>query len=119
MKKTLVLGASLSTSRYSNLAIRRLKTCGSEVVAIGKVEGDIDGITIFTDKIPIENVHTVTIYLNPVNQAMYYDYILSIKPQRVIFNPGSENLYFEELLKESTINFEHSCTLVLINMGLY
>lgn len=119
MKKTLILGASLSLNRYSNMAIRKLKSYGSVVVAIGKVDGEVEGIIILSEKIPLEKVHTVTIYLNPVNQTMYYDYVVLLKPERVIFNPGSENKYFENILIENNIKFEHSCTLVLVNMGLY
>ena len=40
---------------------------------------------------------------------------LELKPKRVIFNPGTENLEFYKILKKNSINYEESCTLVLLS----
>jgi predicted CoA-binding protein len=45
-KTTLVLGASTNPSRYSNLAINRLKNNQFPVVAIGKKAGTVAGIPV-------------------------------------------------------------------------
>ena len=114
-KKTLVLGASLNKSRYSNMAIHRLKQSGHEVVAIGLKKGNVQGVEIDTDLMPYKNIDTVTLYLNPNNQKPYYDYIVSLNPKRIIFNPGTENSEFYNILKMNKIDFEVACTLVLLS----
>ena len=118
-KKTLVLGASLNPKRYSNLAIHRLVEKNIEVVAIGLREGVVAGIKIIKEKKKFKNIHTVTLYLNAKRQEAYYDYILSLKPKRVIFNPGTENEAFIKILKDNNIEAEVACTLVLLRMNLY
>jgi len=119
MKKTLVLGASLKTDRYSNFAIHSLVESEHEVVGVGLKEGMVAGIPVLTGKPDIENVDTVTLYLNASRQEDYYDYVLSLHPKRVIFNPGTKNGKFENLLREHHILFENSCTLVLLSTGQY
>ncbi len=66
-----------------------------------------------------KNVDTVTLYLNAKRQEEYYDYIISLKPRRVIFNPGTENFEFEKLLKKNAIYAEIACTLVLLRTCQY
>src|SRR5437660_2516697 len=98
MKKTVVIGASLKPQRYSNLAIRRLKEHGHEVIAVGLKEGEVSGVEIHLDNPVVSDVDTVTLYVGPQNQPPLYDYILSLQPKRLIFNPGAEN---EELKKKA------------------
>ncbi len=119
MKKTLVLGASLKTDRYSNYAMHSLVDHDHEVVGVGLREGLVAGVPILTGKPPINNVDTVTLYLNASRQKEYYEYVLSLYPKRVIFNPGTKNNDFENLLEKHHIAFENSCTLVLLNTGQY
>ncbi|MGB5419392.1 CoA-binding protein, partial [Algibacter sp.] len=114
-KKTLVLGASLKPDRYSNFAIQRLVAKKIETVAFGLRSGTVSGVTIDTELLPYKNVHTVTLYLNPDRQKAYYEYIISLKPERVIFNPGTENPELYKFLKEHKIAFEAACTLVLLS----
>lgn len=89
--KTLVLGASNKPGRFSYLAIKSLVSHNVDVFAIGARTGNVDGVEIITQKIDIDNIHTVTLYLNSKNQASYIDYIVGLKPKRIIFNPGTEN----------------------------
>ena len=118
-KRTLVLGASLKPNRYSNYAIQRLVANKFEVLAFGLEKGTVLGIQIDTELLPYKDLHTVTIYLNSKRQKDYYDYIIALKPERVIFNPGTENPEFYKVLKENEIPFEAACTLVLLATNQY
>ena len=91
-KKTVVIGVSENQSRYSSMAVSRLKNKGIDVVAVGLRAGILYGIPILTGKPEIDNVHTVTLYIRPEIQKPLYEYILSLKPKRIIFNPGTENI---------------------------
>lgn len=118
-KRTLVLGASVNPARYAYMAIRRLVRHNVPVVAIGLRKGEVDGVEIQTEKIPFENIHTVTLYLGPPRQKEYYQYIISFKPERVIFNPGTENPEFYKLLTAAGIEVEVACTLILLSTQQY
>lgn len=118
-KKTLVLGASANPNRYSYLAINKLKSRSHDVVAIGKRKGIVNGIVIETEHEPVKDIDTVTMYLNQTNQKQYYDYILSLNPKRIIFNPGAENEELEKLAKDKGIQTMEACTLVLLSTGQY
>jgi len=119
IKKTLVLGASLKPHRYSNLAIKKLVKNQHEVVAIGLRAGEIAGVNIEIEKERFEGINTVTLYINPKRQIAFFDYIISLKPKRVIFNPGTENTEFVDLLVENDIEIEVACTLVLLSTNQY
>jgi len=119
MKKTLVIGSSENPDRYSNKAIKALVSLNHEVVAIGLRAGEVTGVSFDSEKKAFENVDTVTLYVGPQNQPEYYNYIIRLKPQRVIFNPGTENPEFINQLKASGIYPEIACTLVLLATGQY
>lgn len=119
MKKTLVIGASLNPTKYSNLAINRLVSFGHPVEAIGLRNGIVAGVEIVTEPKPFKAIDTVTLYLNPKRQQDFYNYIISLNPKRVIFNPGTENAEFYELLKNNSIDYEVACTLVLLSTNQY
>jgi predicted CoA-binding protein len=118
-KKTLVLGASDNPERYSNMAIARLRGKGHPVVAIGHRCARTGDVDIETEKKPFTDVDTVTLYLNPMRQAGYYDYILSLHPKRIIFNPGAENPELSALAEANGIQPLAACTLVLLSTGEY
>jgi len=118
-KKTIVLGASLNPSRYSNLAINKLVQNKHEVIAIGLKPGNVAGVEIDTENKPFEDVDTITLYLNAQRQKGFYDYILELKPKRVIFNPGTENPELYALLQKNNIEAEVACTLVLLGTNQY
>jgi len=117
--KTLVLGASENTARYSNMAIKRLRQHQQPVVAIGNKEGKVDDVTIIKEHPEMNDVDTVTLYLNPMNQKPYYDYVLSLQPRRIIFNPGTENEELERLAAKQGIDVLEACTLVMLGTGQY
>jgi uncharacterized protein len=118
-KKTVVLGASTKPDRYAYKAISMLVNKNHSVVAIGQNTGEVAGVNIVTKQIPLSNIHTFTLYLNPLRQRDYYNYILESKPKRVVFNPGTENPEFYQLLKANGIKVEVACTLVLLATNQY
>ncbi len=119
MKKTVVLGATDNPERYSYLAVEKLKRYGHPVVAIGRKEAMVGDTKIITEHPAEKEVDTVTLYLNAQVQKDYYDYILSLHPKRVIFNPGAENEELYDLAKANGIEPMEACTLVLLGTGQY
>ena len=118
-KKTLVLGASTNPARYSNLAIKKLRSHQHPVIGVGKRKGTVDDVKIETDHVLVQGIDTVTLYLNPTNQKEYYDYILDMRPKRIIFNPGTENEELIRKAKENNIEPVLGCTLVMLGTGQY
>jgi predicted CoA-binding protein len=118
-KKTLVLGASPNPVRFSHKAVKSLLRHEQEVVAVGFKEGLIVDEEIQVGMPHIEDVHTVSIYIGSSRQADYYDYIISLKPKRVIFNPGTVNPEFMGRLKQAGIEPIAECMLVLLNEAEY
>jgi predicted CoA-binding protein len=119
MSKVIVLGASTNPARTSYTAVQRLKAGGYYVLPIGTSKGQIHGIDMINEPLLIDDVDTITLYLNPERQKEYYDYILSLKPKRIIFNPGTENSAFAQLANENNIQVEVACTLVLLATNSY
>ncbi len=118
-KKTLVLGASQNPQRYSYLAINRLRAKDHPVVAIGRRNGSVADVPITKEHLPLPDVDTITLYLNAKNQKEYYDYILSLHPKRIIFNPGAENEELAEIATANGIKPMEACTLVLLSTEQY
>jgi predicted CoA-binding protein len=118
-KKTVVLGASDNPARYSYLAVDSLERHNHPVTAIGRHAGKVGGTEILTEQPAMDDVDTVTLYLNPQNQQQYYDYILALRPKRIIFNPGAENEELAEMAESAGIQPVEACTLVLLSTGQY
>lgn len=126
LKPTLVLGASLKSNRYSHFAVQKLTKYKHEVYPVGLRAGEIDGVAVVTFESAIAQAQqhkayfdTVTLYLGPKHQESYMEYIISLAPKRVIFNPGTENPIFYKLLEENSIPYEIACTLVLLSTNQY
>lgn len=118
-KKTVVLGATSKPEKYAFKAISLLVEKGHSVIAIGQNAGEVAGVKIKTKAIPLKNIDTITLYLNPARQRDYYNYIVEAKPKRVIFNPGTENPELYQLLELNGIQVEVACTLVLLTLEQY
>jgi len=118
-KKTIVIGASPNPDRYSFKAVTLLNQYGYELIAQGIRNGNINGIEIVKGQNYIDDIHTVTLYVGPERQLAYYDYILSLKPKRIIFNPGTENPELYKLAQNNGIEIVEHCTLVMLNSGSY
>lgn len=119
MKKTLILGASTNSARYSYLVANKLVRKGYPIVNVGRKVGKVAGEEIQPAEAVFADIDTLTLYVGPKNQSVYYDYILDTKPKRVIFNPGTENPELQDLLKKADIPYLEACTLVMLNTGQY
>jgi predicted CoA-binding protein len=115
-KKTVIIGASPNPSRYAYLAADMLTQYGHEIVPVGIKKGEVSGKQILDlrQKPPVKDVDTVTMYIGPRNQPEWYDYIVGLKPRRVIFNPGSENDELIKKLEEAGAEVVEGCTLVML-----
>jgi uncharacterized protein len=118
-KKTLLIGASPNADRFSNKAVILLQKFGHQVEAIGIKNGIINTTEIQKGFPLILEIHTITLYINPQKQVEYYEYILNLNPERVIFNPGTENNNLIKLAREAGIEVVEDCTLVMLNSGRY
>ena len=119
MKRTLVIGASPNPMRFSYKMVKSLLRHDYEVVAVGIREGEISGIKILTGKPSLQKIHTIALYIGPQRQPEYYEYILSLKPKRIIFNPGTINQEFMEMAEKKGIEVVNDCGLVMVASGNY
>ena len=117
--QTLVLGASPNPERYSYQACVSLQKNGYNVIPFGQRKGNINGVEIITAQTLISKAHTITVYLNPINQKQYYDLIIKLKPKRIIFNPGTENPELEYIADKAGIQIVEACTLVMLATHSY
>jgi uncharacterized protein len=121
MKKTVIIGATPNRGRYAFLAAQMLKEYKHDIVPVSIKTGDVLGhdIVDLRKKTPIDDVDTVTMYIGPQNQPEWYDYILSLRPKRIIFNPGTENDEFEKMAEAKGIEVVEGCTLVMLRSYQY
>ncbi|WAC41217.1 CoA-binding protein [Pedobacter sp. SL55] len=119
MKKTLIIGASPDANRYSYKAAHMLTSRGHEIVNVGVKTGEVAGVPIEKPAHVYKDIDTVTLYIGPATQPEYFDYIIATKPQRVIFNPGTENMELQRVLDANNIEYTEACTLVLLSTGQY
>jgi predicted CoA-binding protein len=119
MDKTMVIGVSQSPARYANLAVSSLLEHGYQVVALGRQAFVFKGVEVMSGMPAITGIHTVTLYINPFLQQAYYQYILNLKPKRIIFNPGTENPEFQKIAESAGILVQEDCTLVLLSTAQY
>ena len=118
-KKTLILGATPSEGRYANLAANRLVRAGHAIVNVGLRDGEAAGVPIEKPETIHDDIDTITLYIGPSHQPDLYDYILATNPQRIIFNPGTENSQLRRMANERGIKTEYACTLVMLSIGQY
>ncbi|MDX2171757.1 MAG: CoA-binding protein [Bacteroidota bacterium] len=118
-KTTLIIGASENPERYSNKAALSLMKHGHSIYLLGNKAGQINGVKIETDQINYTNLDTVTLYINSTIQTQYKEYIYSLKPKRIIFNPGAENSQFFNEASQKGIECVEACTLVMLSIGNY
>lgn len=115
-KKTVIVGATPNPGRYAYLAANMLKEYDHEIVPLSIKTGNVVDTEILDlrEKPVINDVDTITLYIGPQNQPQWYDYLLSLKPKRIIFNPGTENPEFEQLAEAAGVEATEACTLVLL-----
>ena len=117
--KNLVIGASENPVRYSNIAIHRLRSHDKETIAIGRRKGRVLDVEISKELEKRNDVDTISLYLSPKNQVDYKEYIISLNPRRIIFNPGTENPDWYGDLEKENIEAIEACTLVMLSTGQY
>ena len=117
--KTLVLGATPNRERYAYLAANKLVHHGHDIVNVGIKQGELAGQEILNGMPEREDVDTVTLYVGPDRQPPYYDWIIGLKPRRIIFNPGTENAELAMLARKAGIETNVACTLVMLGSGQY
>lgn len=119
--KTVIVGATPNPSRYAFIAAEMLTEYGHEIVPVGIKKGELSGKPILDirQKPHIEDVDTITLYIGKRHQPEWYAYLLSLKPKRIIFNPGTENLAFQKLARENSIEPLEACTLVMLRTNQY
>ena len=117
----MIIGATTNPARYAYLAAEMLQEYNQEFVPVGIKRGSVLGKEILDlrSQPDIENVDTVTLYINPQHQKEWYDYFFKLNPKRVIFNPGTENPELEKSLEEKNIQALEACTLVLLRSGQF
>lgn len=119
MKKTLIIGASPDANRYAYKAAHMLTSRGHEIINVGIKTGEVAGVAIEKPAHIYKDIDTITLYIGPATQPEYFDYIIATKPQRVIFNPGTENMELQRVLDANNIEYTEACTLVLLSTGQY
>jgi predicted CoA-binding protein len=123
-KKTLILGATPNPSRYAYIAAGMLSQYGHPFVPVGIKKGEVFGQKILSgqeaaQQLQSGDIHTVTLYLTPQRQEEWYDFLLELKPKRIIFNPGTENPTLAERAQAQGIETVEACTLVMLRTGQY
>jgi uncharacterized protein len=118
-KKTVIIGASENRDRYAFKALQMLEEYGHSTISVGLKPGNVAGHPILAGFPPVADVDTVTLYVGPRNQGYWRDYILSLKPQRIIFNPGTESQELEQAAEAAGIAVLEACTLVMLRSGQY
>ena len=115
-----VLGASRNPKRYANRALRMLVSHGYYVVPVNSVHKEIEGITTVSRLTEVtETIDTLTIYVGPQHIKPLIDDIISLRPGRVILNPGTESFDLESVLSQCNIHTLKACTLVLLATGQF
>ena len=115
-----VLGASNKPERYSYQAVKLLAEKSHVVFPVHPAISEIDGIPVFKRLADISaQIHTITVYLGPERSAALADEILSVRSQRVIFNPGAENQNLAQRLQETGVEAMNACTLVLLKTNQF
>ena len=120
-KKTVIVGSTPRPYRYAHQAATMLDEREIPFVPLGIQEGEVLGRTILNikDRPEIEEVDTLTMYIGAPRQKEWYDYLLSLQPKRIIFNPGSENFEFKEKAEKQGVECLEACTLVMLSIGNY
>jgi predicted CoA-binding protein len=96
-----------------------LREKGHPVVAFGRETCTIADVGVETVFPVDQDIDTVTLYLNPERQQAFYEQIINLHPERIIFNPGTENPELANLATENGIEAIEACTLVMLSVGNY
>jgi len=115
-----ILGASAKPERYANKAQVLLAKHGHTVFPVSPTGAEILGIRGFSSLKEItEKIDTITLYLGPERLTPLIGEIISAKPRRVIFNPGTESAEAMAAFEKAKIACEEACTLVMLKTGSF
>lgn len=117
----MIVGATTNRGRYAYLAAEMLTEYGNEIVPVGIKKGDVLGKEILDirNKPSVTDIDTLTLYIGPDHQPEWYDYLLGLKPKRIIFNPGTENEEFQRKATQQGVEVLEACTLVMLRSNQY
>lgn len=118
-KKTIVLGATPDPTRFAYKAAHMLNRYGHDIIPVGMKKGEVAGKAIENNNPAISDVDTITLYVGTRNLPPLFDYIIGLKPKRIIFNPGTENDDLIRMAEERGIEAVLGCTLVMLSVGSY
>lgn len=120
-KKSAIIGATTNKHRYAYMAAERLTDHGFQFVPVGIKKGKVfeNEILDIETRPDLGKIHTVTMYVGADHFAGYEDYVINLNPERIIFNPGSENPLLEDKALNAGIEVVHGCTLVMLGSGQY
>ncbi len=119
-QNVLIVGASEKPDRYANKAMKALLEKGHEVVLLNPRLSTIDGRQVYQAPAAVkETIDTITVYVGPDKIAGLADELIKLKPQRVIFNPGSESEIAISQFSDNGIKVIRGCTLVMLATGQF
>ena len=119
--EVVVVGASSDPERYSYKAMEMLEEFGHHPIPVHPKEKSVRGKKVFhhLKDLAGKKIDTITIYVNPDISKLMESDLISLRPERVIFNPGSENPNLSAKLEANGIKVENACTLVLLRTGQF
>lgn len=121
MKKTAIVSTRPESNQYAVRAAMMMEQQELPFVPVGvQLEtGEVIGHKVLDlrEKPEIDEVDTLTLYIHPMFQKQWYDYLLGLHPKRIIFNPGAENQEFKKLAEKQGIECVEACTLVMLSVG--
>lgn len=119
-KPTMIIGASSKPDRYANRAQRMLKEHDHTTIPVNPIEEKILGDPVYKQPADYQGeLDTVTLYVRPERLEPIVSDLISLKPKRVIFNPGTEDPKLETQFSKAGIEVVEACTLVLLSTGHY
>ena len=120
MENVVVIGASNNEERYSNKAMKMLLEYGHNPIPVAPAVDTIMDRKAYAKAADVPGlIDTVTLYVGPKRQEGLFEQIEACKPQRVIFNPGTENPDEYDRLKAAGIEPIEACTLVMLRTGQF
>jgi len=119
--KVVILGLSDDIERYSYLAYKRLLNNGyTDLVGVTPRKIELPDIVVVNSLSGVERpVHTLTVYLSAEKLNLLIDQIIDLQPERIILNPGTENLTLKIKAQANNIDVVEGCTLVLLGTNQF
>lgn len=120
-----ILGASDRPDRFAFRADKLLQSYGHKTFLVNPNLEEVDGKPVRKSLDDLEgdlkgaHIDTLTLYVNPRILAGQIKSVIALKPKRVIFNPGTEDVQLEAQLKAAGIEPVRGCTLVMLNTNTY